>query len=786
MPNPATHAAVGSAEGGGTDAPEHESRVPWLLRWQGLFASSSGPLARNLPLLAGLVLCALMAGLPLVTRAGLSLLILSSGLLWLIWALCTPAGRIGPISGWLLLMLGLAVLATGFSPVPTAAAKGLLKLVSYLGVYALMRQLLATAPVWWDRIVAALLGGQLITAVIGIRQLYADSSALARWSDPNSVAEGTVRIYSTLGNPNLLAGYLLPILPLAAVAMLCWRRPMARLFALASLVFGLVALVLTYSRGAWLGMVASLGTLLLLLALRLSPPGRPCGGSCSPCCCWWAGAGPGALLVSQVEPLRVRVLSLVAGREDSSNNFRINVWTSALAMVRDRPWLGIGPGNNAFNLIYPLYQQPKFNALSAYSVPLELLVEGGIPGLLAGLGLLWSSLPGGAVPVDGHGASGAAGLAAVAVFVGLGVQGLTDTIFFRPEVQLVALFSLATLAASSSPSMSPSSRLPLGCSRRKLAAGPLEEAPVAEGGGMLAGFDAGQTHTLCRLAEAATGRVLAEAEGPGVSHLAAVGGPERFAEALETSLTRARQRIGSRFRLRAAAVGASGIERGSAVAEEGERLAAQALGLDPARVVVTGDERTALRGAFCGGEGIVVISGTGTITVGRGPHGREHRCGGWGWLLDGAGSAMDIGRDDSSLRTNLWAALGEGRVTPQRIKAMVVDPGFGAAGFARLAPAVNALAEAADPDAMAVLERSAAGLAAMVAGVARTLGLEDGEVCGLGGALEHLSWFAGAYQRSLALALPQARLVPPRGDACQGALQLAAQLLETTATLSSG
>jgi putative inorganic carbon (HCO3(-)) transporter len=28
------------------------------------------------------------------------------------------------------------------------------------------------------------------------------------------------------------------------------------------------------------------------------------------------------------------------------------------------------------------------------------------------------------------------------------VQGLTDTIFFRPEVQLIALFSLATLAAS--------------------------------------------------------------------------------------------------------------------------------------------------------------------------------------------------------------------------------------------------------------------------------------------------------------------------------------------------
>ena len=32
--------------------------------------------------------------------------------------------------------------------------------------------------------------------------------------------------------------------------------------------------------------------------------------------------------------------------------------------------------------------------------------------------------------------------------MGLGVQGLTDTIFFRPEVQLLGLFSLATLSAA--------------------------------------------------------------------------------------------------------------------------------------------------------------------------------------------------------------------------------------------------------------------------------------------------------------------------------------------------
>ena len=114
-------------------------------------------------------------------------------------------------------------------------------------------------------------------------------------------------------------------------------------------------------------------------------------------------------------------------------------------MVQDRPWLGIGPGNAAFNSIYPLYQQPKFNALSAYSVPLEILVETGIPGLLACLGLLAASVRAG---LRIHGRHGLIAIGSLAAIAGLLTQGITDTIFFRPEVQLIGWFCLATLAAT--------------------------------------------------------------------------------------------------------------------------------------------------------------------------------------------------------------------------------------------------------------------------------------------------------------------------------------------------
>lgn len=425
--------------------------IPWLLRWQGLWhgGAKSSRLAPLLPQLAGGVLVALLLLLPLADRDGLGLLISACSVLWLVWCLSAPPSSkpLGAINSWLLVYLALALLATGFSPVPAAAAKGLFKLLSYLGVYALMRRLLDEAPRWWDRLLAGLLLGELITAVIGLRQLYGDTTELARWADPNSVADGTQRIYSTLENPNLLAGYLIPILPLALVALLRWRSPWLRLFALTSFLLGAVAMLFTYSRGGWIGMVLALAVLGLLLLLRFSRLlAAPLKRWLPPLTIAFVVL---ALVVAavKVEPLRVRLMSMAAGREDSSNNFRINVWLAAIEMIQDRPWLGIGPGNTIFNLIYPLYQQPRFTALSAYSVPLELAVETGIPGLLAVFGLLITSLKIGFSQIYRDLFLSLPCLGAIAALVGLAGHGFVDTIFFRPEVQISGWFVLATLGA---------------------------------------------------------------------------------------------------------------------------------------------------------------------------------------------------------------------------------------------------------------------------------------------------------------------------------------------------
>src|SRR5207302_10233729 len=73
--------------------------------------------------------------------------------------------------------------------------------------------------------------------------------------------------------------------------------------------------------------------------------------------------------------------SIFAGREHSSNSFRLNVWAASWQMFLDNWWFGVGPGNKTFVRAYGLYMRSGFDALGTYCVPLEILVETGIAGL---------------------------------------------------------------------------------------------------------------------------------------------------------------------------------------------------------------------------------------------------------------------------------------------------------------------------------------------------------------------------------------------------------------------
>ena len=80
-------------------------------------------------------------------------------------------------------------------------------------------------------------------------------------------------------------------------------------------------------------------------------------------------------------------------------------------------------------------------------------------------------------------------------------------------------------------------------------------------------------------------------------------------------------------------------------------------------------------------------------------------------------------------------------------------------------------------DAQRILDRSAEALVAMVNAVATALQLTNPAVVPHGGALLHLPRFRATVDQRLSERMPQARWCPAAGDACDGALQLAQDLV---------
>jgi glucosamine kinase len=211
---------------------------------------------------------------------------------------------------------------------------------------------------------------------------------------------------------------------------------------------------------------------------------------------------------------------------------------------------------------------------------------------------------------------------------------------------------------------------------------------------------------------------------------------------------------------------------------------AAAFGKVPQRVL--NDVDAAQIGAFGGGAGILILSGTGSMAWARDAAGRSYRVGGWGETIGDEGSSHWIGRrvlglvsqsiDGRAAPTPLADAVFEhlqlDRTDPvnalegwvSRLKSL-------RSGIAALAPIADRLAAAGDAGAVAILDQAAEELVRHVRTIARLAGLP-------------LAWsYAGGTFSSRVLreavaarigSPPRLPLLPPIG----GALLAAAQHLD--------
>ena len=214
--------------------------------------------------------------------------------------------------------------------------------------------------------VAIIATSGLFVALFGIWQRLTGNFVMTQaWLDADFFGTATVRIYSTLENPNVLGGYLIFIAILAFAMMYYYKDYIHKLFALG--IFGAAGLCMlwTHSRGAWLGLILAAGLFALMrdrrlvilgiLALFLAP------------------------LVIPPEVLQ-RFLS-IGDMADTSTSYRVSIWLGATDMLRVFWPIGIGQGVENFTYIYNMYAFSAVYTQHSHNLYLQIMIYWGIAGI---------------------------------------------------------------------------------------------------------------------------------------------------------------------------------------------------------------------------------------------------------------------------------------------------------------------------------------------------------------------------------------------------------------------
>lgn len=219
------------------------------------------------------------------------------------------------------------------------------------------------------------------------------------------------------------------------------------------------------------------------------------------------------------------------------------------------------------------------------------------------------------------------------------------------------------------------------------------------------------------------------------------------------------------------------------------------------RLLVVNDGDLLLAAGTAEGWGIGVISGTGSIAVGRSPDGRTARAGGWGYLFGDEGSAYGValaalrwiarthdGRTPSAVQNDVLVPLvceALGAASPTELVSVVYKFGVDRPRIAALAPIVATAAEERSFAAGAILADAADELAQAVLAVARQLRLLDDPqtaafpLVTAGGFLLATPSLVQAIVARLRLMGLTPSTVTPVPDPVFGALTLARRALET-------
>ncbi len=246
----------------------------------------------------------------------------------------------------------------------------------------------------------------------------------AAWVDEDMFSTIQFRVGSTLQNPNMLGQYLILTIALGGAKLLGAKDVWRRLYYLGCCGVMCLCMILTYSRGAWLGLLFAGAVFFILWQPRLLV------------------LVPFALLALFAvlpETVTARFTS-IGDLADQSTSYRVSIWLGTIRMLRDGYWLfGIGPGEAAFNRVYPFYSYEAIIAPHSHNLFLQIVCDAGIFGLLAFLWVLirYFRTLCAALSDRSDGAARLLRIGFLAGILGFLVQAMTDYSFYNYRVMLI-------------------------------------------------------------------------------------------------------------------------------------------------------------------------------------------------------------------------------------------------------------------------------------------------------------------------------------------------------------
>lgn len=269
----------------------------------------------------------------------------------------------------------------------------------------------------------AMLGVGVLVALYGFYQALFPERFRSVWTDTDMFSSITFRVYSTLENPNVLGEYFLLIIPLGGAMVLTGDSWPKRIAALAACGIMGVCLILTYSRGCYLGLLFAAAVFLVLLDRRFLVLG---------------------IIVLALSPLYLpeSVLSRftsIGDMGDTSTSYRVYIWMGTLAMLKHYWFCGVGPGMDAFNKVYPEYAYNAVTAPHAHNLFLQITCDTGVCGIGVFLILLvaFYRMMFTAIRREGDRTMKIFQIAGTSAVTGFLVQSMTDYTFYNYRVLLL-------------------------------------------------------------------------------------------------------------------------------------------------------------------------------------------------------------------------------------------------------------------------------------------------------------------------------------------------------------